>query len=200
WGRSLNDAQKGEVDLLIRHSMTPERQYYLNEIKYMDEFRTLAFYKSPSFKFDISSYEELEKVNVGMIRGVFYSPTFTKLDISRLTAVSESKQLLGMLERGRIDVVVTSKSHDIHLFEDQFDKAILTETFKNPNYISIPNHSKLMVHYDDIARLMLDYRKSGRIDQYFEKYDAPIPDQTFDDAHGSESIKKCHNISADCDL
>ncbi|MEP1553887.1 MAG: transporter substrate-binding domain-containing protein [Paraglaciecola sp.] len=198
WGRSVIDAQKGDVDLLIRHSMTPAREYYLNPIKYADATRTLSFFKSPNFKPDIKSYDELVKVNVGAIRGVFYSPIFSQLELTQLTVVGETRQLLGMLERGRIDVVVTSKSHDIHLFEDKFDKATLTETFYNPNYISIPNDSKLMAHYDDIARLMLDYRKSGKIDSYFEKYDAPTPEQTFDDAPACEAVNKGNNISAVC--
>jgi polar amino acid transport system substrate-binding protein len=181
WGRSVIDAQKGDVDLLIRHSMTPARAYYLNAIKYADATRTLSFFKSPNFKSDIRSYEDLAKVNVGAIRGVFYSPSFSKLDLSQLTVVSETKQLLGMLELGRIDVVVTSESHKIELFEPSFEKVSLVDTFENPNYISIPKASKMMKYYDDVSRIILEYRKSGRINQYFEKYVAPIPKQTFND-------------------
>lgn len=180
WGRSIIDAQKGDVDLLIRHSMTPARGYYLNPIKYADATRTLSFFKSPNFKPDITSYDELVKVNVGAIRGVFYSPEFSKLDLLQLTSVSETKQLVGMLELGRIDVVVTSKSHNIDMFETKFEKLTLVDTFENPNFISIPDESKMMAHFDDISRLMLEYRKSGRVDQYFEKYQVPIPRQTFD--------------------
>ncbi|MFT2091228.1 substrate-binding periplasmic protein [Paraglaciecola sp. 2405UD69-4] len=198
WGRSLIDAQKGDVDLLIRHSMTPAREYYLNPIKYTDETRTLHFFTSPNFKSDITSYEELAKVNVGSIRGVFYSPIFSKLEIDHLTVVSHSTQLLGMLERGRIDVVVTSRSHDIELFESKFNKASLTETFSNPNYISIPIHSKLIKYYDDIAKLMLEYRKSGKIDRYYEKYGEPVPIQTFDDKVDSQINSKALNLSSVC--
>ncbi|WP_289028627.1 transporter substrate-binding domain-containing protein [uncultured Paraglaciecola sp.] len=181
WGRSIIDAQKGNVDLLIRHSMTPAREYYLNAIKYADASRTLSFFKSPNFKPDISSYEELVKVNVGAIRGVFYSPEFSKLDFSQLTLVSETEQLLGMLELGRIDVVVTSKSHSIYLFESNFEKVSLQDTFENPYFISIPDESKMMAYFDDISRLMLEYRQSGRVEQYFEKHLAPIPTQIFDE-------------------
>ena len=180
WVRSIREAKKGNVDLLIRHSMTPERKSILKPITYGYDTRHLSFYKSPEFTRDIKSYEDLENVNIGAIRGVFYSPKFSVLKTSELTLVGKTAQLLAMLERGRIDVVVTSASHNEELFETRFEKATFVDTFVNPVYISIPLNSTAIRIYDDVAGLMLEYRKSGKIDLYFERYDMQPPQQVFE--------------------
>jgi len=176
WIRSLSNARQGSVDLLIRHSMTPEREDFLHAIPYAHDNRRLSFYKSRKFKADITSYEDLKSVNIGYIRGHFYSPTFSTLDMSRNTPISKTEQLVAMLEFGRIDVAVTSSSHSISLFEGRFDKATFVDDFFNPLFISIPKKSKAANLHDKVSSIMLKYRQSGRINQYFEKYGLAGPE------------------------
>lgn len=76
WIRSIEEAKHGKVDLLIRHSMTPERELILRPIPYAYYTRHLSFYKSPMFKADIKSYKDLETVNIGAIRGIFLLAPF----------------------------------------------------------------------------------------------------------------------------
>jgi len=180
WIRTIEDAKHGNVDLLIRHSMTQERKIFLLPIPYGYYTRTLSFYKSPMFKSEISSYKDLEVVNVGAIRGNFYSPRFSTLNSNELIFVGKNKQLLRMLEKGRIDVVVTSESHSIMLFNDRFEKVTFEDTFDNPLYVSIPKNSKASKFYKDIANLTLEYRKNGKIDQYFERHGLPVPEQIYE--------------------
>ncbi|MEP4890423.1 MAG: transporter substrate-binding domain-containing protein [Aliiglaciecola sp.] len=179
WIRSTKEAKRGNVDLLIRHSMTEERNIFLKPIKYAVEKRTLFFYKSKSFTSDITSYDDLKDVSVGAIRGIFYSPNFSKINTDSLTLVGRTEQLVGMLEMERIDVVVSSSSHNGQLFEGKFEKATFKDTFLNNHYISIPRKSKAIVLYNDIARVMLKYRKTGKINQYYQKYGVSIPYQDF---------------------
>ncbi|WP_223271667.1 transporter substrate-binding domain-containing protein [Colwellia hornerae] len=110
----------------------------------------------------------------------FYSPRFSVINASELTLVGKSEQLLRMLEIGRIDVVVTSASHNLKLFEDSFEKMTFVDTFDNPLYISIPKNSRAEKFYKDIADLMLEYRKSGKIESYFERYGISVPKQVFE--------------------
>ncbi|GAC34777.1 substrate-binding periplasmic protein [Paraglaciecola polaris] len=180
WVRSIREAKKGNVDVMIRHSMTPERKSVLKPITYGYTIRHLSFYKSPRFRGDITSYDDLEKVNIGAIRGVFYSPRFSVLNTRTLTLVGKTDQLIAMLELGRIDVVVTSASHNEELFDTRFEKATFVDTFLNPVYISIPLNSSAIGIYDDVAQRMLEYRKSGKVDTYFEKYGVPAPQQIFE--------------------
>lgn len=125
WIRSIKDSKNGKVDLLIRHSMTIERRLFLQAIPYAYYIRNISFYKSPTFKSDIKSYEDLKKVNVGAIRGNFYSPRFSTIEAEELTLVGTTKQLVGMLKLARIDVVITSTFHNIELFDSHFEKPLL---------------------------------------------------------------------------
>ncbi len=180
WIRSIKVAKEGKVDLLIRHSMTQERKQFLHAIPYGYYTRELFFFKSPTLTSDINSYQDIKKYNIGAIRGNFYSPKFSTLDTNILTLVGQTEQLINMLERGRIDLAVTSSSHSDKLFTDRFVKSRFVDSFDNPLYISIPKKSNASKYYNDIATLLLDYRKSGKIDQYFLKYNLPTPKQVFE--------------------
>lgn len=180
WIRSIKMAKDGEVDLLIRHSMTEERKLFLNAIPYGYYTRELSFYKSPTFNSEISSYKDIKQHNIGAIRGNFYSPTFSTLETNILTLVGKTEQLLVMLERGRIDLVVTSSSHSEELFSERFEKVTFVDSFYNPLYLSIPKNAKASKYYKDIAKLLLEYRKSKKINQYFQKYGLDAPKQIFE--------------------
>lgn len=170
WLRSLKDAKEGRVDILIRHSMTPEREKFLAPIKYEDRVRKLSFFKSPALKSDITSYDDLQKVVVGAIHGVFYSPKFARMDKRRVIFVEETAQLVSMLALNRIDIAVSSESHNREMYEGKFEKSHFTETFYNPHYISIPKNSAAMQYYDEVANLMAKYIELNKIEPYFEKH------------------------------
>ncbi|MBW8192166.1 transporter substrate-binding domain-containing protein [Neiella marina] len=180
WIRSIEYGKKGTVDLLIRHSMTPERELFLVPIPYAHFTRELSFYKSPKFKSDVNSYDELRKLKIGAIRGHFYSPTFSTLDTRELVLVSKTPQLLKMLDIGRIDVAVSSSSHSEHLFSARFEKLDFVDSFNNYMYISIPKASDNVQYSEEIAAAILEYRKNGKIDKYYKKYGVTPPNQSFD--------------------
>lgn len=179
WIRSIQIAKNGDVDLLIRHSMTQERELFLDASPYGYFTRHLSFYKSPTFDSDVTKYADLKKHHIGAIRGNFYSPTFSTLDTKTLTLVGKTEQLIGMLELGRIDLAVTSESHSEELFIDRFEKITFVDSFTNPMYLSIPKNSKASKYYQDIDKLLLEYRKSGKVEQYFKKNGLEVPDQFF---------------------
>lgn len=180
WVRSYREAKKGKVDILIRHSMTPERESVLRAITYGYDTRHLTFFVAPNFDGEITSYADLANLNIGAIRGVFYSPKFSNLDPNTLTLVGTSEQLVAMLELGRIDVVVTSASQRIELFEQRFAKADFVDSFTNAFYISVVKRGNAMPIYDALAAKMLEYRQTGKITQYYEKYGAVPPQQEGD--------------------
>ena len=180
WSRSYREAQKGNVDILIRHSMNPSREPFLLPITYGHGVRNLSFYLSPTFNGDITSYKDLAKANIGAIRGAYYSSDFSNLDPLGLTLVGNTEQLVAMLELGRVDVVVASETQWKDQFEGRFEKATFIDSFINSYYISIAKNSKALSIYDDVARVMLEYRKSGKVDQYFKKYAVTPPEQNFE--------------------
>lgn len=177
WVRSYHEAKLGKVDLLIRHSMTEERQSVLHAITYGSFNRSIFFYKSPMFESDIESYEDLKNVYIGAIRGNFYSPKFSSIDMSKLLLVGSTEQLVGMLELGRIDVAITSESHNKEFFDSRFEKATFVDTFPNAEYISIPLKSVAIKHQKKINDLLQKYRRTGKVNPYFEHYGLRVPEQ-----------------------
>lgn len=178
--RTIKEAQKGDVDIVIRHSMTPERALFLSAAPYGYITRELSFYRSPMFKLPISGYDDIKKYNIGAIRGLFYSPSFTLLDTNVLTSTSSTQQLINMLERGRIDLAVTSASHSEELFKGRFEKVAFVDRFDNPMHISIPKKSLKIKYYPEVAELLLKYRKQGKVEVYYKKYNIPAPKQVFE--------------------
>ena len=71
WIRSIKLAEEGKVDLIVRHSLTPERTMFLNGIPYGYDARVLSFYKSPKLTAKITSYADIEKHRIGALRGNF---------------------------------------------------------------------------------------------------------------------------------
>jgi polar amino acid transport system substrate-binding protein len=179
WIRSLQIAKDGEVDLLIRHSMTKEREFFLDASPYGYFTRELSFYKAPTFNSDVNSYEDIKRHHIGAIRGNFYSPKFSTLDTKTLTLVGETEQLIGMLELGRIDLAVTSSSHSEELFTDRFERIKFVDSFVNPLYLSVPKGSKASKYYKKIDKLLFEYRKNKKIGHYFKKYGLEPPEQIF---------------------
>ncbi len=186
WPRTIYEAKRGNVDLLIRHSMTESRKRFLDAVTYSHQKRSLSFFKSPHFKSSIKSYEDLKGLRVGALRGNFYSPGFSSfVDPNDIVEVSRTQQLVDMLKAGRIDVAVTSESHRIDLFENDFKKCAFTDTFLNPLYISIPKKSKASRIYNAVSSQVLKYRESGAINKYYEKYGVPVPAQSLPENHST---------------
>ncbi|TCS41626.1 substrate-binding periplasmic protein [Reinekea marinisedimentorum] len=178
--RSLAEAKLANVDILIRHSMTDQRRGFLDGHVYGDFERVIEYFLAPNFESDITSPEDLKTVNIGALRYYYYSTQFHALDPDSITWVTETPQLIKMLRASRVDAVITSKRHAADLYRSEFRKASYSEQFTNPLYISFAKASPKSVYQDEIAEVLLEYRKSGRVDQYFISYGMEPPVQVFD--------------------
>lgn len=176
WARTISDAKKGRVDLLIRHSMTAERKGFLLPVIYANTRRNLSFYKSPHLRQKVESYDDIAKLKVGSILGFYYSPKFSKLESEKVVFVGKTEQLIGMLKLGRIDLAVTSESHSEELFKDSFEKANFVDSFDNQLYISIPKKSPLAHLHSELAAAVARLKDNGSIAKYYHRYNAKAPD------------------------
>ena len=182
WIRTIAWAKQGKVDLVVRHSMTPERTQYLHAVAYSDTQRTVSFYQSPELDMDVQSYDDLNQLKVGIIRGMFYSPHIARLDAGNKVQVSNTEQLIRMLQLGRIDLVATTQSHNEHLFKNSFKKAPFSDTFTNPMFVSFSKKSRYAFLYKELEETLILYKASGRINDYFSRYSASeLPGGGIDD-------------------
>jgi len=181
WARTLKMAkERGNVDILPRHSMTAKRYDYLLPIIYGHRKRKLVYFSRKDSDIKISKFEDLQKYSIGQLRGSFYSQKQDKSDLFERIEVNNLEQLVAMLLRGRIDIVVISEAQGNvdHFSKNKlFQRLDYNEIFLNGRYFSIPKHSPLAKFYDDIRKEVSHMRKSNEITDIFSKYNLEAPIQ-----------------------
>ncbi|MDX1451636.1 MAG: transporter substrate-binding domain-containing protein [Oleiphilaceae bacterium] len=185
WKRSLELARIGQVDLLPRHSMTEERSRFLMAINYGTQVREIIYFLAPHQTNKVEQFSDLKALRVGALSGSFYSHEFNNALELNKTFVNRTEQLLDMLMAGRLDVAVTSASHELDLFEATplLRRAKYVERFENARYISIPKNSRLANRYVDLVKVIGDMRRSGEIKAIYEQYGLGMEDQLLTHSH-----------------
>lgn len=106
WARGLTALEQGSADLMTGLARTPERERY---IRYLDTpyyACSPRFYASPTQAMLLNDYASLRGLRIGyVLESVYFQPFDADKSLNKI-GVSNEKQLLEMLVRGRIDVLV----------------------------------------------------------------------------------------------
>jgi polar amino acid transport system substrate-binding protein len=203
WARIIAMAETGEERVLVRHSMTPQRESFLNEILVGYKTRVVSYIKRNE-DYDVTTFEDLKLFLVGARNLAFYSFEFNDGELNRVL-VDRDEQALRMLMAGRVDFVVTydvGESKEIALnngidFEKEFTLASYQEVFFNGRFLSIPLGTKLNADwYDPINCAVLGYRMSGQIDAWFQEENVTPYFQKFDEPQSLAQEKSCKEYQA----
>jgi polar amino acid transport system substrate-binding protein len=201
WVRSLSKAKSGESVLLARHSITNERREFLLPIPYGFEIRRVFFFKNKKSKFNIEKYEDLLGHSIGLRNGSYYSPRFSSDDNLNKVKVKKDTLLIGMLQRERIDLVVSNsiiqfkekvKAAGLN-YDKDFEPVKFKDTFPNGRYFSVPKKSKYAKYYKELSCAMYKLRKSGKISYYFKKHGLQQLVQTYNDVDSTYQKGACKN-------
>ncbi|MDN3648085.1 transporter substrate-binding domain-containing protein [Reinekea marina] len=179
WDETIEIAETGGVDLLLRHSMSAERKQFLDEVAYGYEVREVFYYLSPSYAGDVRNKAELNKLRVGALEGSIYSAEFAENSTVTKVEFSNTNDLIEALESGSVDAVVTSSAHDmdrIHIVP-QARRASYIENFYNGRYVSIPKASKRSKYFEEFKQTIEAMAKSGEVTEIFNRYGLKAPDQ-----------------------
>ncbi|SIO33410.1 ABC transporter substrate-binding protein [Salinivibrio sp. ES.052] len=179
WARTINVAEVGEVDIIPRHSMNNEREAFLNAVPYGYSIREVFYIIGPNVNQQINSFEELKQYRIGALRDSFYSDLFNNTEDLKRRYYNDTEQIIKVLENGRIDVAVTSSSHDIDKFTavSAFTQANFVDRFYNGRYISIPKKSPVANYFPEFERTIQQMVASGEVSAIFEKYGQTPPEQ-----------------------
>lgn len=187
WVRTIKGAEKGNPDILLRHSMNEERRNFLLPVVYGYEIRKLFFYTTPQRPdIKINSESDLKNYKIGVLRDSYYAPKFNSATNLNLQELRENEQKVKMLKSGRIDVAAIKSSQGKELIKELEDigsaPASYVEEFPNGRYFSVPKKSAMAKYYEALSAEIFRMRKDGEISAIFEKYNAPVPTQDFDHA------------------
>lgn len=172
WVRSLSEAKVGTVDILPGHSMNQQRARYLNPILLGYEEREVYFYISPTLDIDITSYKDLNKYKIAVMREVFYFDRFNSDNTLNKIDVTSYDQITTMLKNGRVDLAIVMRGRGLFEVEkiEGLKRASYVESFLNGRYLSIPKESSMVNNYEPLSAVIYKMRKDREIDRIFSKY------------------------------
>jgi len=203
WARTLLRAKLGQVDIIPRHSMTPDREEYLLPMLLGYEQRNVHYLLAPTIK-DIEQYKspkEFGGLIFGLLRGSYYGPYIKNID-SKLSTVftNDIDQLMSLLLSGRIDImpiqnlswaeVAYEKVKHQHP-DKNYQVAAFKESFISGKYLSIPKNSPLSAKYHQLNCKLFKLRNAGIIDNLYQQYLIPTYIQIFDNNESLEQLDSC---------
>ena len=182
WDTTITAAETGDIDLVIRHSMNPERETFLQEVAYGYEIRLIYYFLAPRRDMVIRLQSDMNGLRVGAKEGSFYSPEFEQNTNIEKVLFADDDDIARALTNNEIDLAITSEAHGLERFRViQGARAVTyTERFLNGRYISIPTNSKAARHFPALEAEINRMIKEGDIDRVFEQYGLRPPFQIND--------------------
>lgn len=176
WKRCLRMMETGELDIIASLGKSDKREAYIHYLNPPYRNKSVkVFYMLKGKGHQIRKYEDLYSHSVGVVRGYLYFPRFDNDKNIRKIPVTNSKQLLEMLHRGRIDVIVGNRvamNYSIrkHGFSDAFEATPYRYDLPYEGYIGISKNSSLSKDIHRIEAIIKDMVDSGRVTKIIEKF------------------------------
>ncbi|WP_197061264.1 substrate-binding periplasmic protein [Colwellia psychrerythraea] len=203
WPRTLLRAKLGQVDIIPRHSMTPERKEYLLPMLLGYEQRSVHYLLSPHLK-NIEQYESPQNFSdliFGLLRGSYYGPYIESINTNISTVFTHDiNQLMSLLLSGRIDVMpiqnlnwaksAYQKVKDKHLGQ-HYKIAGFKESFMSGKYISIPKSSPLANRFHQLNCKLFKLRNSGAINSFYQEHGITPYIQIVDNKESQQQLNSC---------
>jgi len=203
WVRTLLRAKLGQVDIVPRHSMTPEREKYLLPMLIGYEQRTIHYLLASTIN-DVDKYQSPKQFGsliFGLLRGSYYGPYVKSIDSNVSTVfTNDINQLMSLLLTGRIDIMpiqnlkwaeaAYNKVKDKHP-GTHYQTTSFQESFVSGKYFSIPKTSPLAAHYHQLNCKLFKLRNAGKIDKLYQDYLIPTYIQIFDNKESQQQLDSC---------
>ncbi|HAY96270.1 transporter substrate-binding domain-containing protein, partial [Shewanella sp.] len=117
WARTIKVSEMGQVDLIPVHSMTPERNDFLDPMLLGYDKRYVYYFALANRQLEVKHFDELKPHIIGALRGAFYCPQFNdNQNQLKVSFVNDNGQLINMLKAERIDLAITSEQHEMQFF------------------------------------------------------------------------------------
>jgi polar amino acid transport system substrate-binding protein len=159
---------------------TPERESYLIFIeptyaKVPDQ----VFYLPTHAETDIQKYEDLYQLRaIGVERGARVSPRFDQDTKLKKRDIAELKQLVRMLDRGRLDAIAGNEMVLDYMIAEmrlqgKFRKASFRFVSGGMEFLAISRKSPHVKRLSEISAIIQKLKKNGKIQTYIDYYTRP---------------------------
>lgn len=178
WARAIDSVMYGDGDGIPLLMKKKERESFLKYTDPVVENRELLYYlpeRLGEFQWDEST--DLKGYAIGLVRGYAYDNSIMKTIKDhniQVTYAKDSKLNLGMLQAGRVDLIVEDESvlQAILAAQPDWDKRVLPTSKVISSYywyIGIAKHSPLVDHVGDMNRVLEEMRKDGSLKAILDK-------------------------------
>jgi polar amino acid transport system substrate-binding protein len=159
---------EGKADMMLALRKTPERQRKLHYLSSPIKIQhlPLRFYVRANNGIEINSYEDLQTITVGVLRGVSYFDRFDLDTTIDKVPITTRKQLIDMLLKGRIDTflereesitpIIDEKTYidGIKLAKYAYEKSVVS-------YIAISKKSPLADELEQLSAALNTLHSNG---------------------------------------
>ncbi len=174
--RCLKQIEVGTLDMMSGVAFNEERATYMDYIRETPYGQvSVAFYVRTGQADQVSSYEDLGKHTIGMVRGSHYFERFNSDEMLRKYKAPTEAFLLPMLAGGRLGVIIgTNPNLDYQIlqggYKGQFEEARFNPQIQVPIYFAISNKSPLRKYKDKFHRILEDMKNDGTLENIYAKY------------------------------
>lgn len=176
WNRCLKHMEVGESDIMSGLYKTKEREQYMVFIEppYRNSHGT-CFYQNKNSKKVINSYQDLQKITVGVVKNVAYFDSFNRdHKINKHISINDVNQFR-LLKGNRVDVVIMNCiGADIYLknFEGKNSIKRAPYIYKkiHPVYFAISKKSALLSRKQELSNALQNMLDKNEIEKIMFKY------------------------------
>ncbi|MCX4026179.1 transporter substrate-binding domain-containing protein [Endozoicomonas sp. SM1973] len=179
--RSLDDLKKGRIDIIPRTIKTKKREAFVAYIGPIGFQQKDIFFLVKKGQEDlINSYEDLYRHRIGVKRKTAYFPKFDNDKRIQKMLSLDDKNMAEMISKNRFPVMIVLDTSSI---ESALKKIGFTNysyaNYKHQqrigNYYGMSKKSPNAPVYEKLNEAILNMVKTGRVDEYYKKYNIIPP-------------------------
>lgn len=177
FARCLAMAREGKADMMLSLIKNEERETFLSYLEqpFQHLETPVRFYVNKDSDLSIESYEDLHKLNVGVLRGATYFERFDEDQELSKVAIKSHTQLVEMLLKNRIDTFLgketcTQDIVDRNTYEKELAMAPYIFHKKSDFYIAISKKSPLHKEVEEFSKALDQLMANGEIDKVLTRY------------------------------
>ena len=175
FARCLSMTKDGKADMMVAINKTPKRQEYLDYLTqpFSSKITPVRFYIKKGRQININQYEDLQGLNIGVLRGATYFPRFDNDQLLNKVEITTHRQLIEMLLKNRIDTFLGRElSIKKQVSEDIYNVQLAVTPYiynkKNDSYIAISKKSAAKLDVNQLSIILDSLLADGTIAKLIE--------------------------------
>lgn len=175
FARCLTMTKDGKADMMIAINKTMEREKYLDYLAqpFSSKITPVRFYVKQGSILKIDNYEDLQGLNIGVLRGATYFPRFDNDNQLNKVDITTHKQLIEMLLKNRIDTFLGRElSIKSRVDEDVYNTELVVTPYiynkTNDSYIVVSKKSAAKIDVKQLSKILDSLLADGTIDKLID--------------------------------